>query len=74
MLGLGESAGARRLSITTPLEHLPALQYSLKPEEDVAHLTAAYIEVRYAEHEATPAEVTRLGEQFERVHPRDAYS
>jgi hypothetical protein len=72
LLGLGESAGARRLSITTPLEHLPSLQHSLEPEENIARLTAAYNEVRYAEHDASAAEVASLQDQLEHVHQRDA--
>jgi hypothetical protein len=74
LLGLGESAGARRLPTTTPLEHLPTLQLSLEPEEDIARLTTAYVDVRYADQEASVAEIANLRDQLERVHPRDADS
>jgi hypothetical protein len=70
LLGLGETAGARRLPITTPLEHLPALQHRLEPEADIARLTAAYVEVRYAEQEASAAEIANLRAELERVHQR----
>jgi hypothetical protein len=70
LLGLGETAGARRLPITTPLEHLPALQRRLEPEADIARLTAAYVEVRYAEQEASAAEIANLRAELERVHQR----
>jgi len=72
LLGLGETAGARRLPITTPLEHLPSLQRSLEPDDDIARLTMAYVAARYAEQEAPAAEITHLREQLEHVHPRDA--
>jgi hypothetical protein len=72
LLGLGESAGARRRSITTPLEHLPSLQHSLEPAENIARLTAAYVEVRYAEHEASSAQAASLQDQLAQVHRRDA--
>jgi hypothetical protein len=51
LLRLGDAAGAHRAEATTPLEHLPALQDSLEPEGEIAALTAAYLEARYAEHE-----------------------
>ena len=72
LLGLGETAGARRLPVTTPLEHLPSLQRSLEPDEDIARLTTAYVAVRYAEQEVSSTEIASLREQLERVHPRDA--
>ncbi|MCA1646371.1 MAG: DUF4129 domain-containing protein [Chloroflexi bacterium] len=72
LLGLGETVGAHRRPFTTPLEHLPALQQSLVPEDDVAQLTAAYLAVRYAEHEATQAEIAHLRDRLDRVHARDA--
>ncbi len=72
LLGLGETAGARRLPTTTPLEHLPTLQRSLEPDADIARLTTAYVAVRYAEQEASATEVARLRVQFERIHARDA--
>jgi hypothetical protein len=72
LLGLGETAGAHRLAITTPLEHLPSLQQRLEPEADIARLTAAYVRVRYAEQEASGAEVASLQDQLQSVRPRDA--
>ncbi len=72
LLGLGEAAGSRRMPITTPLEHLPSLQRRLEPEADIARLTAAYLDARYAEQEASAAEVASLRNQLGRVHPRDA--
>ena len=74
LLRLGETAGARRLPITTPLEHLPSLQHSLQPEAEIARLTAAYVDVRYADQDASTTEVSSLRDQLERVHPRDAQS
>jgi len=74
LLGLGETAGARRRPTTTPLEHLPSLQAALEPDEDIAGLTTAYVAVRYAEHEAAAAEIASLTDQLGRVHPRDAAS
>ena len=72
LLRIGDTAGARRLPMTTPLEHLPSLQRTLEPDEDIARLTAAYVAVRYGEQEASPNEIANLREQLERVHPRDA--
>src|SRR6266851_6194552 len=63
LLGLGEAAGSRRMPITTPLEHLPSLQRRLEPEADIARLTAAYLDARYAEQEASAAEVASLRNQ-----------
>jgi hypothetical protein len=74
LLELGETAGARRRPTTTPLEHLPSLQAALEPDEDIARLTTAYVAVRYAEQEASAAELASLTDQLERVHPRDAAS
>jgi len=71
LLRVGETAGARRLPMTTPLEHLPSLQRTLEPDEDIARLTAAYVAVRYAEKEASPDEIASLREQLEHVQPRD---
>ncbi len=58
--------------MTTPLEHLPSLQRTLEPDEDIVRLTAAYVAVRYAEQEASPGEIASLREQLEHVQPRDA--
>lgn len=74
LLRLGELAGARRLPITTPLEHLPALEQSLEPQEDIAGLTAAYIEVRYAEQEASNERIGDLRDRLGRVRTRDAHT
>jgi hypothetical protein len=70
VLRLGASAGARRQAATTPLEHLGPLQDSLEPADDVAQLTAAYLRVRYAEVEPTPAEAAAARDQLDRLHPR----
>ena len=70
LLELGELAGAHRSAATTPFEHLPALAATLAPEEDVALLTATYSEVRYAEHDASVAELDTALAELERVSPR----
>jgi hypothetical protein len=71
LLRLGESAGAHRALATTPLEHQPALQGTLEPEETVAHLTAAYVEERYADRRSPPATTADLRDALEHVHPRE---
>jgi Domain of unknown function (DUF4129) len=67
LLQLGESVGAPRALETTPLEHVPALQDSLEPADDVAHLTEAYVRVRYAELESSRADAEAVREQLERL-------
>jgi hypothetical protein len=71
LLRLGESAGAHRALATTPLEHQPALQGTLEPEETVTHLTAAYVEERYADRRSPPATTADLRDALEHVHPRE---
>jgi hypothetical protein len=70
LLTLGEANHAQRAPATTPLEHLPSLQTSLEPGDDVAQLTNAYVEVRYAEHAAAPNEIAAAREQLGRLHAR----
>ena len=69
LLHLGESAGARRGGASTPYEHLPALQRVLGPPEEVAALTQAYVQVRYAEQEPGREAIDRARQQLERVGP-----
>jgi uncharacterized protein DUF4129 len=70
LLWLGESVGARRPAAATPLEHLPALQHSLTPEDDVVGVTLAYLSARYAEIEASTAEVEALRDRLNQLRPR----
>jgi hypothetical protein len=70
VLRLGEAAGASRGLATTPLEHLGPLQRSLEPADDLARLTEAYLSVRYADLQPTPAEAAAAREQVDRLHPR----
>ena len=72
LLRLGESVGAPRAADTTPLEHLPSLQDSLEPADDAANLTQAYVRVRYAEVEPSPAEAEAAREQLARLRPRSS--
>jgi hypothetical protein len=73
LLRLGESAGAPRGAATTPLEHLPSLQQALEPAADAANLTRAYLDVRYAEVESSPAETQDARNELERLRPRFRY-
>jgi hypothetical protein len=70
LLTLGEANHAQRAPATTPLEHLPSLQSSLEPMDDVAQLTSAYVEVRYAEQAASADEIAAAREQLGRLHAR----
>jgi hypothetical protein len=70
LLTLAESQGVQRAPATTPSEHLLSLKHSLEPEDDVTHITDAYVEVRYAEHEASSDEIEVAREQLERLHAR----
>jgi hypothetical protein len=70
LLRLGASAGAPRAADMTPLEHLPSLQQALEPSDAAANLTQAYLEVRYAEVEASLADIEAVREQLERLRPR----
>ena len=47
LLGMGVMAGVTRAAGATPFEHEPRLATRLGPAEDVAWLTAAYVETRY---------------------------
>jgi hypothetical protein len=69
LLTLGEAAGSYRAPATTPYEHRPALEGALEPPHEIAWLTEAYVQVRYAEDEPTSEEVEELRERLERVHP-----
>jgi hypothetical protein len=55
----------------TPLEHMPRLQQLLAPAEAVARVTHAYLSVRYAEHETSPAELSDVRAQLDHVHGRE---
>jgi hypothetical protein len=69
LLALGTAAGSPRPVADTPYEHLPALNGSLEPADDLAQLTEAYVHVRYAEDEPLPEAVDALRLRLERVHP-----
>ena len=70
LLRLGETAGAPRDAATTPLEHLRSLQLSLEPADDLASLTRAYISVRYADEQPSPAEAQLARDELDRLQPR----
>jgi hypothetical protein len=69
LLALGHAAGSPRHVAATPFEHLPALSGTLEPVDDLEQLTAAYVQVRYAEAEPPVAEIDALRVRLERVHP-----
>jgi hypothetical protein len=71
LLRLGEALGVPRAIAATPLEHLPHLQHVLEPAEGVARITGAYLDVRYAEHEASSAELAQVRAELEHVHARE---
>jgi hypothetical protein len=68
LLRLGTAAGAAREPSVTPFEHLPSLTRALEPENDLEHLTDAYVLARYAESE--PADVTDLERRLDRIQHR----
>jgi hypothetical protein len=70
LLGLGEALGAPRAAAATPLEHEPLLQDVLEPADAVARITGAYLGVRYAEREPSPAELAEVRAELEHVHGR----
>jgi len=70
LLALGQLAGRSRAASTTPYEHAPALTTVLQPPAAVDDLTEAYVQVRYAEHELTSAEIEALEERFRHVLPK----
>jgi hypothetical protein len=72
LLRRGEDGGAHRAAATTPLEHLPALRNVLEPDDDVAALTDAYIEARYAERTAVEAEIDTLRARLDAVRPKSS--
>jgi len=72
VLRLGESVGAPRPIATTAWEHLPTLQQSLEPAEDLTDVTDAYVMGRYAGVDATPAELADLRDRVVGLHPRKA--
>jgi uncharacterized membrane protein len=69
VLRLGASVGATRPTAATPYEHLATLQALLSPADDLAVITQAYVEARYADSEPTPAELDRLVARWQRVQP-----
>ncbi|MBV9596775.1 MAG: DUF4129 domain-containing protein [Chloroflexi bacterium] len=72
LLRMGETAGARRGTDTTPFEHLPALSASLEPERVVSDVTDAYVQVRYADVEVPDTNARGLSEDMRQVHPKGA--
>ena len=70
LLTLAESHGVQRPPATTPFEHLPSLKNSLEPADSVEDLTTAYVDVRYAERDASSNEVEAAREQLEHLHAR----
>jgi hypothetical protein len=70
LLTLAESHGVQRAIATTPLEHLSSLKNSLEPEDDLEEITNAYVDVRYAEREASTTEIEVAREQLERLQAR----
>ncbi len=72
LLEEGEVAGVGRSAATTPLEHLPALTAALEPEQSLADLTDAYLQVRYAETEASQTRTEQLRDELDEVHAKDA--
>jgi hypothetical protein len=72
LLRRGETAGIARPPSTTPLEHRVALDAALAPPRVVDEVTAAYVEVRYAERGVADEEVERLGTELAQVHTRAA--
>jgi hypothetical protein len=71
LLRFGDALGAPRAAAATPLEHLPLLQQVLEPAEAVARITGAYLDVRYAEQEASAAELAQVRAELEHVHGRE---
>jgi uncharacterized protein DUF4129 len=72
LLRAGESTGVRRGVATTPLEHLPALEGALVPEEALAQLTGAYVRVRYGDTAIGESETAALADELRRVHAKGA--
>jgi hypothetical protein len=72
LLRQGEAAGARRAAGTTPIEHLPALRLKLEPEQPMADLTDAYVQVRYADVEVPDGWAGVLSEEMRQVRPKSA--
>ncbi|MDA8219068.1 MAG: DUF4129 domain-containing protein [Dehalococcoidales bacterium] len=67
LLRLGASLGLRRRPSETPYEHLPALAGRLVPPEDLAAITAAYVEARYGALPPSEARVQEVREAWRRV-------
>jgi hypothetical protein len=72
LLSVAESHGVQRAPATTPLEHLSSLKRSLEPEDDLEQITSAYVDVRYAEQEASVDEIEEAREHLVRLHARSA--
>lgn len=67
LLQLGHSIGLPRARFTTPYEYLPQLQTVLKPDEDLAAITEAYVRARYGPEEPSDAETDDVRARWERV-------
>ncbi len=73
LLALGALKGATRPMSSTPYEHEPALHAALHAAPEIAELTDAYVEVRYAEIEPSEAELQELELTLNRVaQPEEA--
>jgi len=72
LLRIGESFGSPRGAATTPLEHLPALSRALEPDEPLTALTAAYVQVRYADSDVSEEEADALRHAMDRLQPKGA--
>jgi hypothetical protein len=71
LLGLGVAAGAPRAPSSTPFEHEPHLSEALHVAPEVADLTDAYVQVRYAERPPDERELRELERALERVARAD---
>jgi hypothetical protein len=71
LLALGAVKGALRAPASTPYEHEPALHAALHAAPEIAELTDAYVEVRYAEIEPSEAELQELQLTLNRVAQPD---
>jgi hypothetical protein len=70
MLMVAETHGVQRALATTPLEHLSSLKDSLEPEDVIEQITSAYVDVRYAEQDASVDEIEEAREKLQRLHAR----
>jgi hypothetical protein len=69
---VGEAAGTHRRPASTPYEHLPSLERSLEPRDELAPVTEAYVRVRYAEIDPPAEEVAALAARVDQIHQAEA--